>query len=57
MKIDISYGYQRGRFRLTIDSTITILINTIEQTASTTELHSPVICDIAATLVSEQSTE
>ena len=38
-----------------IDSTI--VINTTEQTASTTELHSPVISGIAVTLVSEQSTE
>ena len=38
-----------------IDSTC--VINTTKQTASTTELHSPVICGITVTLVSEQSTE
>ena len=32
-------------------------MNTIEQTASTTELYSPVICRITITFVSEQSTE
>jgi hypothetical protein len=38
-----------------IDSTI--VINTNEQTTSTTELHSLVIRDIIVTLVLEQSTE
>ena len=38
-----------------IDSTT--VINTIKQTASTTELHSLVIRGITITLVSEQSTE
>ena len=38
-----------------IDSTN--VINTTEQTASTIELHSPVICGITTTLVSEQSTK
>jgi hypothetical protein len=36
---------------------MTIVINSIEQTASTTELHSPVIRGIIVTLVSEQSTK
>ena len=35
----------------------TIVINTTEKIASTTELRSPVIRDITVTLVSEQSTE
>ena len=35
----------------------TIVTNTTEQTASTVELHSPVICAITVTLASEQSTE
>jgi hypothetical protein len=38
-----------------IDSTI--VINTTEQTASTTELRSRVICGIIVTLVPKQSTE
>ena len=35
----------------------TIVINIIEQTAYTTEMHSPIICGITITLVSEQTTE
>jgi hypothetical protein len=35
----------------------TIVINTIEQTAYTVELHSSLICGIRTTLVSQQSTE
>jgi hypothetical protein len=42
---------------LGLPDSITTVINTIEQTSSTTKLHSPVICDIKVTLVSEQSTE
>ena len=37
--------------------TNTIVINTTEQTTSTIELHSPLICGIKTTLVSDQYTE
>ena len=38
-------------------ASITTIINTIEQTASTVVMHSPVIRGITVILVSEQSTE